>query len=54
MLATATEYERNCAGAVRINWAPGSLKAFGTSTVEELARDFGLKALSVWALSAKV
>jgi multiple sugar transport system substrate-binding protein len=42
MVATAAEYERNCGGAVRIQWVPRSLKAFGTSSVDELARDFDL------------
>jgi multiple sugar transport system substrate-binding protein len=42
MVATAAEYERRCDGAVRIEWKPRSLKAFGTAHVEELAADFDL------------
>jgi multiple sugar transport system substrate-binding protein len=42
MLATAAAYERRRGGAVRIEWKPRSLKAFGTARVEELAADFDL------------
>ena len=42
MVATAAEYERRCDGAVRIQWKPRSLKAFGMARVEELAADFDL------------
>ena len=42
MVATAAEYERHCGGAVRIEWEPRSLKAFGMAHVEELAADFDL------------
>ena len=38
MEATAAEYERITGGAVQVHWTPRSLKEFGVSPVEDLAR----------------
>ena len=42
MVATAAEYERITGGAVRVRWEPRSLKEFGVSPVEDLARRYDL------------
>ena len=42
MLATASEYERNSGGTVQIEWTPRSLKAFGSASIDDLARDYDL------------
>ncbi len=42
MLATARDYERLVDGAVRIEWVARSLKEFGMTSVESLAREFDL------------
>jgi multiple sugar transport system substrate-binding protein len=42
MVATAAEYERITGGAVRVRWEPRSLKDFGVSPVEDLARRYDL------------
>jgi multiple sugar transport system substrate-binding protein len=41
LVATAAEYER-ITGEVRISWSPRSLKEFGVSSVEDLARHYDL------------
>jgi multiple sugar transport system substrate-binding protein len=42
MVATAARYEAVSGGAVRVEWVPRSLKAFGSASVDELAREFDL------------
>jgi multiple sugar transport system substrate-binding protein len=42
MLATAASYEERSGGATRIEWTPRSLREFGMTPVEQLARDFDL------------
>jgi multiple sugar transport system substrate-binding protein len=42
LVATAAEYERMSGGAVQVSWEPRSLKEFGISPVDELARRYDL------------
>jgi multiple sugar transport system substrate-binding protein len=42
MLATAASYEARGGGSVRIEWIPRSLREFGMTPVDELAREFDL------------
>jgi multiple sugar transport system substrate-binding protein len=42
MIATAAAYEQVTGGRVEVAWVPRSLKEFGMTSVESLARDFDL------------